>query len=55
MKDKFFDRAEEIGSPDDLKYTIEEICLEDEKTIESSIRNCYLSMHDSVHQVIERK
>jgi hypothetical protein len=29
MKDKLFDRAEEIGSPDDLKDIIEEIFFED--------------------------
>jgi hypothetical protein len=54
MKDKLFDRAEEKSSPDDLKDIIEEIFFEDD-TIESAIRNGYLSMHDRVQQVIERK
>jgi transposase len=54
IKDKLFDRAEEVGSPNDLKDIIEEIFFEDE-TIESAIRNCCLSMQDRVQQVIERK
>jgi transposase len=54
MKDKLFDRVEEIGSLDDIKDIIEEIFFEHE-TIELAIRNCYLSMHDRVQQVIERK
>jgi predicted ATPase len=54
MKDKLFDRAEEIGSPVDLKYTLEEIFFEDE-TIESVLHYYYISMHDRVQQVIEKE
>lgn len=54
MKDKIFDRVEEIGSVEDLKEIIDEIFFEDE-TIEMAIKNCYLSLPDRIQEVIERK
>ncbi len=47
MKNKLFDRADEIESKDDLKELVEEIFFEDE-TIVSAIKNCYLSLPDRI-------
>jgi hypothetical protein len=54
MKNKIFDRANEITSGDRLKKIIEEIFFDNE-SIKRAIQNCYYSMPDRIKAVIERK
>jgi transposase len=53
MKDKIFDRADEIGNKEDLRSLIENIFFHDETLIQAC-KNCYLSMPERIQKVIAR-